>query len=124
VALSGQDDEFVALGDTAWANGIREPGNNWDAARLPDMNPNYLTVSVETEDAYIAGVRPPQPVTGAQYASVLADCQLAMRTYPSIAYLLHHSDISPRSRPNCPGPRWTGSGRFAQLAVALGLRTL
>jgi N-acetyl-anhydromuramyl-L-alanine amidase AmpD len=110
----------VQLGDTAWGNGIREPGNPWDANRLPNVNPNYLTVSIETEDLGDNS----RPVTDAQYAAVLANCRLAIRRYPSIVWLLGHRDISPHSRPNCPGARWITSGRFAQLAAELGLDTL
>lgn len=31
--------------------------------------------------------------------------------------------ISPSSRANCPGPRWTG-GKFQKLAAALGLKVV
>lgn len=120
VGLDGRDDQFVQLGDTAWANGIREPGNAWDAHGLPDVNPNYLTVSIETEDRGNNA----EPVTDAQYAAALADCRLALRTYPQIKWLLRHADISPSSRAHCPGDRWIASGRFAQLARDLGLTTL
>jgi N-acetylmuramoyl-L-alanine amidase len=118
VGLTGIDDQFVQLSDAAWANGIRESGNNWDARGLPDVNPNYLTVSIETEDLGNAA----QPVTDAQYAAVLADCRLALAKYPGITYLLRHADISPHTRPNCPGDRWLASGRFASLAHDLRLQ--
>lgn len=124
VGLDGRIDQFVQLGDRAWANGIREPGNNWDARGLPNLNPNELTVSIETEDGFIAGVRPPQPVSDAQYASVLATAAWVLSEVPSIRLLLRHADISPHSRANCPGDRWVASGRFAQLASELGLQTL
>lgn len=120
VGLDGRDDEFVQLNDCAWANGIREPGNAWDAHGLPNVNPNYLTVSIETEDQGNNA----EPVTDAQYATVLANCRLAMVAYPSIVWLLGHRDISPQSRAHCPGTRWISTGRFAELASELGLNTL
>lgn len=124
IALSGAGDQFVNLVDRAWANGIREPGNRWDANLLPDINPNELTVSIETEDGYIKNTREPQPVTQAQFNAVLAVCQYVLRVYPGITWLLRHADISPHSRPGCCGPRWVESGRFHELAGQLGLATL
>lgn len=124
ISLDGHIDQFVQLGDRAWANGILEPGNGWghvyDGPGGFAANPNHYTVSVETEDKR----DPAQVVTDSQYLSVHAVCRLAIATYPSIKWLLRHGDISPRSRPNCPGPRWVESGRFAQLASDLRLRTL
>ena len=110
----------MQIEDTAWANGILESGNAWQANHLPDVNPNYLTVSIETEDLGNNS----QMVTVAQYATVLANCRLAMNMYPTITYLLGHRDISPHTRPNCPGARWIASGKFARLAAELGLTTL
>jgi N-acetylmuramoyl-L-alanine amidase len=119
VALDGRADQFVQLVDSAWANGIREPGNNWDARGLPNVNPNFLSVSIETEDLDNNS----QPVTDTQYASVLAVGRLALALYPSITWLLRHADISPATRGHCPGDRWLASGRFQQLARELGLQT-
>jgi N-acetyl-anhydromuramyl-L-alanine amidase AmpD len=120
VGLDGRDDQFVRLSDSAWANGIFESGNNWLAAGLPYLDPNWLTVAIETEDL---GDNT-HPVTDAQFGAVLADCRLALAQYPSISWLLRHADISPLTRPQCPGIRWVDSGRFAQLAETLGLQTL
>lgn len=115
IGLSGAIHEYVPLDGSAWANGVLEPGNIWPGPA--GVNPNLLTVSVETEDLGNAG----QTVTEAQYASTLAACRLALAKYPSIRYVLRHGAISPRSRPICPGTRWTGSGAFAALARELGL---
>jgi len=119
VGLEGQIHQYVNVGDRAWANGVLEIGNLWPG---PDgVNPNDLSVSVETEDLG----NPNQPVTDDQYESTLYACQLAMSAYPeSIEWLLSHSDISPSSRPNCCGDRWKDSGRFINLALALGLGTV
>lgn len=109
--------QYVALENSSWANGIREPGNTWPG---PDVNPNYLTVAIETID----NNSPTQTVTEAQYAGTLAVCRLALAKYPGIRWLLGHNVISPRTRPNCPGNRWRGSGAFAALARELGLEAL
>jgi len=117
IGLEGQIHQYVQLGDTAWANGILESGNSWPG--LP-YNVNQQTVSIETEDLGSGAT----PVSNAQYASTLAVCQLALRTFPSITWLLGHHCISPSSRPSCPGARWRDSGRFTNLAVALGLEPM
>lgn len=123
--LNGAIDQFVQLGDRAWANGILETGNRWgEVYRGPwdgtVENPNNWVVSVETEDLG----DPAQVVTDEEYLGTHAASRLAIATYPSIVWLLGHSVVSPHSRPNCCGARWTASGRFAQLAADLGLKTL
>ncbi|MEA2640398.1 MAG: N-acetylmuramoyl-L-alanine amidase [Chloroflexota bacterium] len=116
VALDGRVHQYVRLADTAWANGVLEAGNRWPGA--PGVNPNLESISIETEDR-AAGAT---PVSDAQYAAVLALCvAVILPTCPTISMLVAHSVISPHSRPNCPGPRWIASGRFAALAEALGI---
>jgi hypothetical protein len=119
IGLQGQQHQYVKLSDGAWANGVIENPCNWTGLLGLTGNPNYQTVSVETEDLGNAS----QPVTDQQYDSTLAVCQLAIDTYPGIEWLLRHTDISPRSRPNCCGDRWVASGRFRMLADDLGLNT-
>lgn len=115
VGLDGALHQYVKLEDGAWANGVLEPGNSWMGPA--GINPNLLTVGIETEDKGNAA----QVVTDAEYTSTLAAARLALARYPSIRYLLAHTVISPRTRPNCCGPRWVGTGRFEQLATELGL---
>ena len=116
VALDGHLDQFVALGDRAWHAGILEAGNRWGEIRPDLINPNHVTVGIETEDRGDPG----QPVTDPEYLSTHAACRLAIARYPSIRFLTGHHIISPRSRPKCPGQRWT-SGRIQDLAEDLGL---
>jgi len=118
VGLAGELHYYVRLINSSWANGVLESGNQWPGP--PGVNPNYLSVSIETEDLGKAS----QPVTDEQYESVIYAGQLAMQTFPEIEWLLAHSDISPHSRPNCCGDRWQDSGRFHNLALALGLGTV
>jgi hypothetical protein len=116
IGLQGQQHQYVALADSAWANGILEQGNTWPG---PQGNPNYQTISIETDDNGSGTT----PVTDAQYAATLQVANLAKQTYPSIQWLLRHTDISPRSRPDCCGARWVNSGRFKDLATKLSLKT-
>jgi N-acetyl-anhydromuramyl-L-alanine amidase AmpD len=116
IGLGGDIHQYVALSDSAWANGILEPGNTWP---LASGNPNYQTISIETEDNGVGATL----VSDAQFESTLKVANLALQTYPTIQWLLRHTDISPQSRPSCCGARWTDSGRFKTLADRLGLRT-
>jgi N-acetyl-anhydromuramyl-L-alanine amidase AmpD len=118
IGLRGQQHQYVALNDSSWANGVLEPGNNWQNMLGYSSNPNFQTITVETEDRGDAS----QPVTDDQYDATLAVCRHSLRQYPSIRWLLRHTDISPRTRPNCPGDRWIRSGRFQALAEELGLK--
>jgi hypothetical protein len=117
IGLKGEQHQYVKLADGSWANGILEPGNEWVGIVGNSANPNYQTVTIETEDNGSGAT----PVSDQQYAGTLAVAQLAMQTYPSIKYLMGHNIISPSSRSQCCGNRWWGSGRFDQLAADLGL---
>lgn len=117
VGLNGELHQYVALTDGAWANGVLEPGASWPTIVGNSANPNYQTVSVETEDLG----NPKQEVTDAQFEATAAACRLALQTYPDIRYLMTHTVVSPQTRPSCCGPRWTNSGRFADLAALFDL---
>ncbi len=126
VGLTGEVDCWIDPSDRAWSNGIIEPGNRWatiatDCGVDPALNPNHVTVTCETVDLDDAR----QPVTDRQYEALLDVVWEAKRRYPdSLRYLATHADISPQSRPGCPGDRWVRSGRFAAAAQALGLQTV
>ena len=126
VGLDGTLDNWIDVADRAWSNGILEPGNAWaviadECGVDPALNPNHITVTCETEDAG----DPWQPVSDRQYDALLQAVLEARQRYPeSLRYLACHTDISPQSRPNCPGDRWLSSGRFESLAETAGLKTL
>jgi len=117
IGLAGEQHQYVKLVDGAWANGILESGNTWTEIVGNSANPNYQSVSIETEDNGSGAT----PVTDAQYQGTLAVCRVALQTYPSIRYLMGHNVVSPQSRTHCCGDRWWDSGRFQQLADALEL---
>lgn len=117
VGLDGSIHQYVQEQDGAWANGILEAGNTWPYG---NTNPNYSTLSIETED----NGNPSQAVTPEQYASVLYLIKDMQSRWPNLADLMTHSVISPRTRPNCPGARWVGSGKMKALADATGLTLL
>lgn len=117
VGDNGDLHQYVLLSDSAWANGILEPGNRWGEVSTATW-PNGVTISIETEDKG----DPTLPVSDAEYSGTLDACRLAMAEYQSITVLTSHHVISPQSRSGCCGPRWTQSGRLAQLAAETGLR--
>lgn len=120
VGLNGEIHQYVKLEDGAWANGFLEAGNTWPGPR--GVNPNYLTVGIETEDRK-NGLEV-HDVPDAEYKSTLACCRVILEDYPMIHYLVGHNVISPSSRAHCPGDRWTDTGRFTQLATELGLEAM
>jgi N-acetylmuramoyl-L-alanine amidase len=121
VALDGRVHQYVKLEHRAWANGILEEGNTWWYD--PDVNPNSVTVSIETEDRRVNST----PVSDALYMSVAGLLRLILATHPSIKYLTSHHVISPVNKKDCCGQRWTepgaagGISRLAQLGRAAGL---
>ncbi|MBI4495003.1 MAG: N-acetylmuramoyl-L-alanine amidase [Chloroflexi bacterium] len=115
ISLSGEVHQYVRLEDQAWANGILEAENIWPGPA--GINPNALSVSIETEDQH----NPAEKVTAEQYEATLAIGRLVLHQYPHLHYLMTHRAITPKNRPNCPGARWVESGHFGKLATALGL---
>lgn len=104
--------QLVSLHDSAWANGIWQPGHRWRG--IPESeNPNRWTVSIEREG------RPFQPVSAAIERHTIDLLRILSAHYSSFRPLapgvnfIGHVDISPKHRPNCPGP----TVDFAQLAA-------
>jgi len=118
IGLDGRIHQYVELADRAWANGSLEPGYDWPGPAW--INPNDLTVSIETEDLGSAS----QPVSDAQFQATVAVGRAVVARYPSIRYLVTHRAISPMSRPVDPGKRWVVTGRFTALARELGLQPI
>jgi N-acetylmuramoyl-L-alanine amidase len=109
VSLDGVFHRYVDRHNTAWANGLLEEGNRWPGPA--GVNPNYLTISIETEDLGDSEC----PVSDPMYSTVRTLVRTVQETYPEIGYLMGHSVITPQSRPGCPGSRWLNE-RLQQLA--------
>jgi N-acetyl-anhydromuramyl-L-alanine amidase AmpD len=118
VGLDGAIHAYVRTSDTAWGNGILEAGNTWPGRAR--VNPNRLSVSIETEDLGDPG----QAVTDEEYGAVRTLVRTVHARHPSIVYLLGHDQIAPHSRAHCPGDRWRASGRFQQLLDDTGLKAV
>jgi hypothetical protein len=132
MGLKGDVDLYGPPSDSYWANGILEPGNLWQRVVAPaqgvrlNANPNEWTLNSESEDLGSGAT----PVSQAEFDAVRWALDRAQQFKDgngnvygdSMKWLLRHTDISPLSRPNCCGTRWT-SGRFQALAQEFGLRT-
>jgi N-acetyl-anhydromuramyl-L-alanine amidase AmpD len=123
--LDGSLDCYIDPADRARANGLLERGNRWTAvARAcgldPALDPNHVTISCDAEDAG----DPDAPIPVAQLNAVGYALWEAKLRYPqSLQFVVGHADISPQSRPCCPGTRWLASGQLQHLADTLGLKT-
>jgi N-acetylmuramoyl-L-alanine amidase len=124
IGMGGEVHQYVDLGNVAWSNGVLEVGNRWAAllriggtSNLVGINPNALTISIETEDFG----SPRAAVSLAQLRAVLAVSQAILMRFPSINVLTGHDVISPGSRAHCPGDRWRSDGHMTRLAFDLGL---
>lgn len=105
--------QLVSIFDSAWANGIWNPGHAWTGV-ADSENPNKYTISIENEG------RPKKALTPKQQQQLTTLLQAIAARYPQFApyrpgvNLLRHTDISPSHRPNCPGPLFD----FAAIAAA------
>lgn len=119
VSLTGECHQYVTLEDGAWANGGPPLDGNW---RWPfgNENPNYRTVSIETEDN---GHPDTEPVTADQFNAVAALYRAVIQPrWGGITHLVAHRAINPLH--SCPAARWLDSGEFARLGAELGLTVL
>ena len=115
VRKSGIVDQFVSVEDSAWANGASWNGRTWidpqghaihpawPAMATDRTNPNRTTVSIEHEG------HPSEPWTAMQREADTLLLRWLATQLPGLApyvagrTLIRHADISPISKPNCPG---------------------
>jgi len=121
---AGHVKQFVSVDNAAYGNGLSwsdrnrcwidpdghllkspHPSPSWAGLR-PPTNPNQTTISIEL-DGY-----PEDPIPAAMYDALIALLHWLSATFPVTlgSYtvgknLVGHRDISPVSRPHCPGPR-------------------
>lgn len=131
ISKTGHVEQYVSVLDTAYANGLRWDGAHWiDPEKIilgvggkpapswaklkPPTNPNWQTISIEHEG------QPADIPTVAMESARIALLRWLGQQFPTLRLyapritLIGHSEISPVSRPNCPGPHVD----FAQVAAA------
>jgi hypothetical protein len=87
--------QLVSESAAAWGNGIPEPPSIF----VGGPNPNLLSISIEAE----RDTSNTSPITDAQKKALIALCTDIRRRHGPLA-IIPHSDISPQSRAQCPGP--------------------
>jgi len=117
VAQDGRITQMVEIADTAWANGTNNDRNSnlWNgfstlkAVRERAVNANLYTISIEHEGRFAEtnGVLTPEQLDATTWlvAHIREEVQ---RLYgeelpPARQHIVGHNEITPRSRPNCPG---------------------
>jgi N-acetyl-anhydromuramyl-L-alanine amidase AmpD len=94
VDVKGNVYQLVSEDDTAWGNGIPEPGSPF----LGGPNPNFRSISIEHE-RNVDNTSPITPEQQAASTALVADIRRRQGDLP----LIPHSAISPLSRSRCPG---------------------
>ncbi|HUY77527.1 MAG TPA: N-acetylmuramoyl-L-alanine amidase [Ktedonobacterales bacterium] len=106
VGLNGEVVQCVAEGDTAWGNGIVTDGH--DPWWSPNLNPNFLTFSVEHVKPSPDNSDTLTPAQkAASFALIKHLCEqhnIPMRRADANGGITGHSSIDPISRSFCPGP--------------------
>jgi N-acetyl-anhydromuramyl-L-alanine amidase AmpD len=115
VSQAGDITQLVSIYDSAWANGLSwsqsrgswiDPEGNavtpaWAGLVIP-VNPNWLTVSIETAR------QSSDPMSQQMFDAVIRILQWIKAefgwTYTAHGNLVGHNELSPVSRPYCPGP--------------------
>jgi N-acetyl-anhydromuramyl-L-alanine amidase AmpD len=113
VSQSGDITQLVSIYNSAWANGASykngrwyDPEGNaitpaWMGMTIP-TNPNWTTVSLETAR------QSADPMSSAMFNAVVRVLQYLKAefswTYTAHSNIIGHAEISPISRPYCPGP--------------------
>lgn len=109
VGRAGEIHQYLTHDRAAFANGAVEPGHTAVLiAANPSLNPNYWTIAIEHDDE---GRALPPTLDQFEASARLAAWLWATVILPGGAsalaldadHILRHSDISPRSRPACPG---------------------
>ncbi len=130
VSKAGGITQLVSIGDTAYANGLSwsvadhcwidpqghllkppNPSPSWPLLE-PPVNPNFSTVSIERE-GYPQDI-PPQAQNDAVVRILRYVASQFGIVYAPVRTLIGHYAISPKSKPNCPGPHVD----YAALATA------
>lgn len=116
VRKSGIVDQFVSIEDSAWANGASWNGQTWidpqghaidpawPAMDASHVNPNRRTISIEHEGDPHTPWTAEQTEADTRLLRWLAAQFPALAPYVAGLSLIRHADISPISKPNCPGP--------------------
>jgi N-acetyl-anhydromuramyl-L-alanine amidase AmpD len=128
VGQDGRICQCVPLNQMAWCNGTDATGGTKDYRRSPleivqtlGGNANQYSVSIEFEGYYSqtqGSLTPDQLSAGVELIKHIRDevTRLYNHTIPlDRRYIVGHNEITPVTRPNCPGQQFPWSTLMAQL---------
>ncbi len=120
ISKAGAITQLVSVNDTAYANGLSwsevhhcwidpqghllkapNPTPTWPLLE-PPINPNWQTISIEREG--FPQEIPTEPMNAATVRVLRYVASVFPLAYASFRTLIGHYAISPKSKPNCPGP--------------------
>jgi N-acetyl-anhydromuramyl-L-alanine amidase AmpD len=111
IGPAGEIHQYVELDKAPHANGRIEDGATWwGITKYPGVNPNYLTISIETAGKH------PNMGAGQYYTPTDAQVQAYIHLIAWLCWetaipcdrdhIIGHFEISPKSRAYCPGPHF------------------
>lgn len=111
VGLQGQIHQYVDTERMSWANGVVETGATWPLLKkYPGINPNKISISIEFEGSH------PNSDAGKFWAPNEAQIMAGAHLIAYLAFtygipltretVFGHYEVSPQSRPYCPGPQF------------------
>lgn len=112
VGRNGEIHQYVAITDTAIANGNEAGANPWIVQENPGTNINLISVSIEHDDQAKPGTAagfptPQQFEASAQLAAWIWDAWIVPGGATNLAidrnHILRHAELAPSTRAGCPG---------------------
>jgi len=133
VGKDGTIEQYVSVNDTAYANGLAWKEGQWHNPAgkpvqptwqdlVPQVNPNFYTISIEHEG------QPQDKWTEAMYDAnnrlLLWLAEQFNLTYRAQRTLIGHCEIDPVDKANCPGPHVEYARIALEVSVWRAARTL
>jgi len=123
VAQDGTIIQAVNIQDTAWANGTTNNNDNRDNmhSTIPEIrarrrNANQFTVSIGFADTTIGELSPPQLSSAIDLIRhIRKEVQSLFGLEIPLSNIIGHHQVTPITRPNCPGSRFP----FAEIITQL-----
>lgn len=123
VAKDGRIWQWVKIQDTAWTNGYLEPGLDlscdwlvkcWaNGVKAKQINPNKMTISIEHE-GFTGGVMPESQYQATLWLHKFLIAAAGIKV--DRQHIVGHYQISPQSKPRCPGTGFPWSRLIMDLA--------
>ena len=126
VGRDGNIVQAVDINDTAWANGTANSGDRdnmrstLEVVRRRRINANLYTVSIGFADSTGGELTPVQLTAGVDLISHIRNEVARLYGFEiplTRAHIVGHHEITPITRPNCPGPQFPFGEIITRLRV-------